>query len=469
MVPLAPQKKLQKRPFLRKIGTFLLVFSALFFGGALLPLATGLSLSIAWFSCALASLLFLFITRTRGTRFLTVNLLFISGMLIVMDEQARSSLGSPAWNQAVGGLVVAVWVAGLLYIVLASLVRLFGKHKMDRYFPPRVVGPTLILAGLAAIPFLIETNVVAPIRDFGASGYKFWLLFAVTVIPSVVIFLFKKTRKISRLVPAGVGLVTGLLTALLLDGIELLWISKDLSQTLLLGPLSQISPNLPVFVFQDLETYFGFWSYVHFDAQALVAIVPLVLIAFGIHLTSESKDPVETGSVAPLGTDRVLVAEGICTMASGLLSGMPVAVNFVDESDEQKHSVWPFLVACFALLILSLFNVFTGIQGIVPTPIVGGTLIGVLLIFVFQGYELAFQKGVGQSWKNRLFPIAILVVGMAGTVFYFIHSLFNLWSSLFSPWGILLAPLSIVVILSFLVNAFLPPQAKVSSKDVSTR
>ncbi len=469
---LQSRPKTQSKPsFLTSSGTFLLVFLGLLFGGALLPLATGLSLPIAWLSCGLVSLLFLLITRTRVTSFLTANLIFISGMLIVMDETSRSAIGSPAWNQALGGLVVAVWVAGLLYIVLASLVRLFGHQKVQRYFPPRVVGPTLMLAGLAALPFLVETTVISPVRDLGVSAYKSWVIFGCALVATLLFFFFKKTRKMFRLMPAAMGLSVGLISALLLDGIELLFLSKDLSQTLLLGPLGDIPQSLPIFVFQDLETYFGFWSYVHFDATALVAIVPLVLIAFGVHLTvvEPTHNPQNPDQNAQPGIDRILVGEGICTMASGLLSGIPVGVKLAHEKKVSKHSVLPILLACLAVLILSLFGFFSYFQEIFPTPIIGGTLVGVLLTIILQGFKLAFPKSAPKTFKNLIFPMVILLVGVAAITLFFIHSIFNLWSDIFVPWGILLAPLSVVVVLAFLVNTLLPFQAKVSSNEPASR
>lgn len=464
----ASPKTLPKSRFAHGIASFALYLLALIFGSIILPLATGLSLPIALLACGVASFLFLLISRGKMSFFLTANLIFLPGILLIMDEESRRTVGSVAWNQAMGGLVVAVWVAGLLYIVLASLVRLFGVEAIRRYFPPRIIGPLVLVAGLTALPSIFETMVIAPYRDGGASVYKSWILFAVAFAVTVVFYSFKKSRKVFRLVPAAIGLVSGFLVALLLDGIELWFLSKDISQTLLVNAFVHPASFFPLFLFQDAETYFGFWSYVHFDVNALLAIVPLVLIAFGVHLTTIERidNHTQTTILSQPGVDRTLVGEGICTMAAGLLSGMPVSVASGNETMTKKEggAPWiPLVIACVVVVALSLFGYGAFLQSVFPMAIVGGTLFGILGFVAFRGGQITLQKNPKKDWKEYVLVGFIILLGLGLSAIQFINSMLRIWDDIVLPGGLLLSPLSLLAVVAFLLNLAIPFEKKTYS------
>jgi len=452
------QKVTPNKPFsLKPVVAFLLYLFALFFGSALFPLATGLSLPIALISCGVGTLLFMVITRGKMTFFLSANWMFLPAILLIMNPDAAEAVGSFAWNQAMGGWVVAVWIAGLIYIVLASLVRLFGADKVARFFPRRLIGPLVIVAGLTAMAGIFESDIISPIRDFGASAYKTWIIFGVSLLSTLLFFAFKKTRSVFRLAPAGIGVIAGLLTTLVLDGTELLFLSKDLGQTLLLGPLSQGSGQASLFVFQDLETYFGFWSYLHFDWSSILSVIPLVLLAFGVHLVTVDRmdKKAETTLATEPGIDRTLVTEGIFTMASGLLSGVPMSLALGNDTllrNDKPSRQGALITASLVLILLAIFEYGTFLQSVFPRAAVAGSLLGVLGFIALRGIALTFPHGFKISKGNLVLALLIVAFGLGLSGLEFYNSLTHRLDAFLIPGGILLSPLSVCVALFFLVH-----------------
>ena len=438
----------------KTVVAFLLYLFALFFGSALFPMATGLSLPVALISCGIGTLLFMLITRGKMSFFLSANWMFLPAILLIMNPDAAQAVGSMAWNQAMGGWVVAVWIAGLIYIILASLVRLFGMDKIARFFPRRLIGPLVIVAGITSMATILEYHVFSPVRDFGASPYKTWIIFGVSLLATVLFFTFKKTRSVFRLAPAGIGMVAGLLATAVLDGTELLFLSKDLHQTLLFGAFAQGSSNPALFVFQDLETYFGFWSYLHFDWNAILSVCPLVFLAFGVHLVTMDRidRKAETTLAQEPGIDRSLVAEGICTMTSGLLSGVPMSLASGNDTllKKNKPSYQAALVAASVVLILlAVFEYGTFLQNIFPRAVVAGSLIGTLAFIALRGVSLTFPTGLKIGKINWAWTLLIVVLGLGLSGVSFYNSLTHVWDAILIPGGLSLAPLSVIVFLAF--------------------
>jgi len=114
----------------------------------LVPALTGLDPSVALFTAGVGTLIFHLITKGKVPVFLGSSFAFIAAISAVVADQGIAYAG--------GGIIVA----GLLYLVLAGLVLIFGVDRIRSFFPPLVTGPMIMIIGLTLSPSIIVNNIV---------------------------------------------------------------------------------------------------------------------------------------------------------------------------------------------------------------------------------------------------------------------------------------------------------------------
>ena len=133
---------------------------AMFGATVLVPILVqsyGLPLSIqtTLFFAGIGTLFFHVCTKMRVPAFLGSSFAFLGGFAAMgaMDSGMYAAM-EPAekLQYACGGIVVA----GLLYVVLAAIIKAVGVHRVMHYLPPVVTGPIIILIGLNLAPSAVS-------------------------------------------------------------------------------------------------------------------------------------------------------------------------------------------------------------------------------------------------------------------------------------------------------------------------
>lgn len=125
----------------------------------LVPLLTGLDVGVALFAAGLGTLIFHLCTGGRMPTFLGSSFAFIASLQLVIGSYGTKEEGIP---YAMGGILCA----GLFYVLLSLLIRLFGSRFMDRLFPPVVRG-----VGIAIIGLNLASSAVANIQGNGIEQF----------------------------------------------------------------------------------------------------------------------------------------------------------------------------------------------------------------------------------------------------------------------------------------------------------
>ena len=164
---------------------------AMFGATVLVPILTGLNPAVALFTAGIGTLLFHLVTKGQVPVFLGSSFAFISVIGIV-----SSTYGDLRYAQ--GGIVVA----GVLYLILSLLVKLFGVDKIKSFFPPIVTGPMIIVIGLILSPVAIEM----------ASSN--WMVAAIVVVTVIITSIFGKG--FFKIIPILMGVSVGYIVSLAL-------------------------------------------------------------------------------------------------------------------------------------------------------------------------------------------------------------------------------------------------------------
>ena len=158
----------------------------------LVPMLAGLSISITLITAGIGTIIFYFVTKRKVPVFLGSSFAYLPALMSIMAESGE--VGSLAWQQNLGKLVIAIFFTGVMYLIFAGVIRLIGVEKVRKMFPPRVVGPVIIVLGMLLVPSIFWNNIIAPYALYGAEAWKVWTTALITLLSIIAISAFAKPK-----------------------------------------------------------------------------------------------------------------------------------------------------------------------------------------------------------------------------------------------------------------------------------
>ncbi len=338
----------------------------------LVPIITGLDISVALFMAGLGTLVFHLITRGKIPAFLGSSFAFIAPILAV------SAASGMAYAQ--GGLVVA----GLVYLLLSGLITLFGVEKIIRFFPPVVTGPMIIVIGLKLAPTAI---------DMASTDWPLAMVaFAIVTIVSVF------GRGFVRVIPVIFGMVGGYLVALVMGGIDFTLVRE----ARLIG--------LPGF------------TVAKFSLEAVIMVAPIALATMVEHIGDVIAigATVEKDFLKDPGLNKTLIGDGIATSISAFFGG-PANTTYSENTGVLALTrAWDprimQLAAVFAMG-LSMSPKLGALIQTIPTAVIGGISIILFGMIGSIGAKSLIENQVDFNLsRNLIIAAAIMVLGLGGAV-----------------------------------------------------
>lgn len=344
---------------------------AMFGATVLVPILTGLNPSIALFTAGLGTLIFHACTKGKVPVFLGSSFAFIPVILTVKELYN----GDLAYAQ--GGMVVA----GLIYVVIAFLIKKIGVEKIQKYLAPQVVGPMIIIIGMNLLPTAIGMA-------------KENLLVAGITLGLALLINFKGKgfiKQLSILIAVAVGYLISLRIGLV--NIELVKEAK----------LFDMPPfRLP-----------------KFDFGAIAIIAPVVLAVFMEHLGDITTNGQIVGKnfIEDPGLNRTLTGDGLATAVAAFLGG-PANTTYSENTGvlaitkNYDPSILR-LSAVFAMCLGFISKIGAVLQSI-PTAVMGGISVMLFSMISLIGVKTIKNNKVEYNWKNILIMAVMLVLGLGG-------------------------------------------------------
>ena len=397
---------------------------AMFGATVLVPAITGLNVSTTLFFAGLGTLLFHLITGRKIPAFLGSSFAFLGayGLATASGEAIPLTYSS-----------FGVAVAGLVYLVLALLFKLFGAKKVMRFFPPIVTGPVIIAIGLTLAGTAISS----------CSGN--WLVAVVAILVVVICNIFGKGMV--KIIPILLGVVASYVVAMFVDPAARETVVKTVAEAKWFG--------LPVIWENTAFSIFG----ENFDAgmllTAVITIAPISLATIVEHIGDMCAISSTVGKnyVADPGLHRTLTGDGIATSLAALF-GAPANTTYGENTGVLALSkvfdpMVIRLAAVFAV-ILSFCPKFAALIVAMPAATMGGVSIVLYGMISAVGVRNVVENRVDFT-KSRNVLIAAMIMGLAIGVSYA--------GSIVIPIGsitISLSGLAVAAIVGIVMNAILP-------------
>lgn len=394
---------------------------AMFGATVLVPLLTGLSISTTLLMAGLGTLLFHLITKGKVPAFLGSSFAFLGGYAAVaplIDGKPNTEM----LPYACGGVIFA----GLVYVVLSALIKLFTVEKVMKFFPPVVTGPIIISIGLILAPSAIS------------NAKTDWTLALIAI--GSIIFFNMWGKGMMKIVPILLGILISFACAIFMNKVDFASVSS--SDYLAM-------PNI---------------TFAKFDISAIITIMPIALATMMEHIGDISAIGATTGKnyIVNPGLHRTLLGDGLATVMASMFGG-PANTTYGENTGVLALTkVYDPLViriaACFAI-ILSFIPKFAGIIEAIPTAIIGGVSLILYGMISAIGIRNLVENQVNfKNTRNTIITALILVCALGfnniGGITFTISSV-----------KINLSGLAIASIVGIIANWILPNKDYVFNKE----
>ena len=388
---------------------------AMFGATVLVPILTGINVSTALLFAGLGTLLFHFITKGKVPAFLGSSFAFLGGYAAVAPLGADGT-PSEMLPYAAGGVVVA----GLIYVVMSGLIKVFGVKRIMHFFPPVVTGPIIIAIGLILAPSAI-TNCQSN-----------WLLAFIALAIIVVCNIWGKGMV--KILPILIGIVGSYIVALLMGEVNF----DAINQADWFG----------------LAIHTG--SMAKFSVSACITIAPIALATMMEHIgdIAAISATCEKHYLADPGLHRTLLGDGLATSFAGLFGG-PANTTYGENTGvlalTKVYDPRVMRIAACCAILLSFFPKFGAAIQTVPTAIIGGISFVLYGMISSVGVRNIVENQVDFTKSRNLIIAAVILVSALG-----FNSVGGITVPLWGGYSFTLSGLAIAAIVGILLNAVLP-------------
>ncbi|MBD5530059.1 MAG: uracil-xanthine permease [Lachnospiraceae bacterium] len=367
---------------------------AMFGSTILVPMLTGLDVSTTLLFAGLGTLLFHLLTKRKVPAFLGSSFAFLGGYMAIapmLDGQPNKELLPYA--------CFGVACAGLLYLVLALLIKLFGTKRVMKFFPPIVTGPIIISIGLT----LSHTAIDSCSTD--------WLTALTAILLVIICNIWGKGM--IKIVPIIIGVIGSYLLAAVLGGVDFIPI-----QPVDFTAIREAAwVGLPIHWNDTVFSLLG-KADTELLITALITIMPIALATMVEHIgdISAISSTVGRNYIKDPGLHRTLLGDGLATVLASLF-GAPANTTYGENTGVLSLTrVFDPLVirlaACFAILF-SFCPKFAAVIGCMPTATVGGVSLVLYGMISAVGVRNIVETRVDFSkTRNVLIAAMILVLSI---------------------------------------------------------
>ena len=342
---------------------------AMFGATVLVPALTGLSVSATLLFAGLGTLFFHFVTKGKVPAFLGSSFAYLAGYAAIAPNGEAALLPYAC---------VGVAASGLLYLILAALVRGFGANRVMRFFPPVVTGPIIICIGM--------TLANSAINNCAANWWIAILAVAIVVVCNIW------GKGMIKIIPILLGVIGSYVLAVIFDA--------DVRANLVANVSSAKWFALPI---KMEQTVFGLFASGNVDTHmlltAVITIVPLSLATMVEHIgdVSAISSTCNRNYIENPGLHRTLMGDGLATTLAALF-GAPANTTYGENTGVLALSrIYDPRVIRIAAVLAMLFSFSPKFAAIISS-MPGGTIGGVSLVL----YGMISAVGVRNVVENKV-------------------------------------------------------------------
>ncbi len=382
---------------------------------------TNMSSAAALLGAGLGTLVYIAFTKKKSPVFLGSSFAFIGSMVAAFAGGVSMALGFL-------GLIIGAIFAGLVYVVIAIIVKFAGVKWIDKVMPVAVIGPTVAIIGLSLAGNAIGDILKGSVPDVTASPLITTLCGVVTLIITILCSTYGK--KTAKLIPFIIGILggyalSGIFTIIGYSAnIDALKVLNVAPFTALVADGVTLSTFLSVPDFTILTAWKGLGelngAYI---GTVAVAYVPVAFVVLAEHIADHKNisSIIEADLLEEPGLHRTLLGDGIGSMVGALFGGCPnttygESVGCVAIT--RNASVSTIITAAVLAILIAFISPFIAFVNSIPSCVMGGVCMALYGFIAVSGLKM-IQK-VNLNLNKNLFVVStILISGIGGLTLTF--------------------------------------------------
>ncbi len=372
----------------------------------------------ALFGAGAGSIVYLLFTRFKSPVFLGSSFTFLGAL------QAAATQNYGYW-----GLIIGVAFAGLVYVIIALVIKFVGAGWIKKLLPHVIIGPVLAIIGLS-----LSGTAGSWMMTNGGANYSLWYILVGLVTFIAIVIASVKGKGMVKLIPFIVGIGAGLVFAII---ITLFGYINDSAfcMNMRIVDFTPIKECFSPIRFQSFFDYpkFTFLEAIRTNGQytldgaavgnLAVLFVPIAVVELAQHISDHENlsNIVEKDLLEDPGLHNTLLGDGVGSIVGSLFGGCAnttygESISCVALSKDASTST--ILLTGVMCMVVSFISPFVAIINMLPKCVMGGACIAMYGFISVSGLQML--KDVDLSDNRNLYPVAaILVIGIGGVVLNF--------------------------------------------------
>ncbi len=384
-------------------------------------IGNGMSPAAALVGAGIGTLFYVLCTKAKSPVFLGSSFAFINSMFAAFAGGVSMSLGYL-------GLILGALFAGLVYVIIAIIVKFAGVKWINKLMPAAVIGPTVAIIGLSLAGNAIGDLTKGSIPDVVASPLIAVLCGLTTLIITICCSVYGK--KMGKLIPFIFGILGGYAVSLIFTLIGNAT-GNDALRILNLAPFTALVADgvtlktflsVPDFTFVKALGGFGELNGAYISTIA-VAYIPVAFVVFAEHIADHKNisSIIETDLLEEPGLHRTLVGDGIGSFLGAIFGGCPnttygESVGCVAIT--KNASVYTIITAAVMAIIIAFISPFIAFVNSIPSCVMGGVCMALYGFIAVSGLKMV--QNVNLNLNKNLFVVSsILIAGIGGLTLNF--------------------------------------------------
>ena len=344
---------------------------------------TVLTIPVALVTSGIGTIIYILCTKKKSPVYLGSSFAFIT------------PIAAAYMKGGISGAMTGIMVVGLIYVVIAIIIKFVGKDWLDKLLPPVVIGPMIMIIGLGLAP--------SAIGQIGlASGTELDVKVLVVAIVSFLVtaLVMTKAKGFLKVIPFLIGIIAGYIMAVILGIIDF-------------SPVGDASFfSMPKFIipFKDYSLNFG----------AIITIAPVALVTLCEHIGDHTSlgNIIGKDLIKEPGLDKTLLGDGIATFVAGCLGG-PANTTYGENTSvvgmTKVASVKVIGLAAIIAILVGFLGKFTALVSTIPNAVLGGVSLLLYGFIAVNGLKVLIKNQVNfENSKNIVIASSMLVLGLGG-------------------------------------------------------
>ena len=344
---------------------------------------TVLTIPVALVTSGIGTLIYIVCTKKKSPVYLGSSFAFITPIAAAYTKGGMA------------GAMTGIMTVGLIYVIIAIVIKFAGKDWLEKLLPPVVIGPMIMIIGLGLAP-----SAISQIGLSSGTAIDWRILVVALVSFLVTAFVMTKAKGFFKIIPFLIGIIAGYIMAVIFGLIDF----KPVVDASFFG--------IPKFVlpFKDYKPSF----------IAIVTIAPVALVTLCEHIGDHTSlgNIIGKDLIKDPGLDRTLLGDGIATFVAGLLGG-PANTTYGENTSvvgmTRVASVKVVGIAGIIAIIIGFLGKFTALVSTIPNAVLGGVSLLLYGFIAVNGLKVLIKNKVDfEMSKNVVVASSMLVLGLGG-------------------------------------------------------